>query len=177
MNIDKFIAETVATSNLHRCFYHFTDQRNLPMIKQHGLLSVSELRAGKIKPAAMGGNDWSQDADTMFGMDRYVHLCFTKNHPMAYLARQDGRIENCVYLKIDPTVLHRPGVLISAEVSNKSGAARKSPPEMLPELDLEVLYRRTDWRDPAILERLKNAEKYEILVPNNIPVTMIWSGL
>ena len=72
-------------------FYHFTDTRNLPSIRAHGLLSMRELRQRGIV-VTPGGNDWSLDADQRSGMDGYVHLCFFKGHPMEWLATQDGRI-------------------------------------------------------------------------------------
>ncbi len=40
-------------------------------------------------------------------------------------------------------------------------------------IDHEVLYTRTDWRDPAIQQRLSQAEKCEILVPGFIPLELI----
>ena len=40
-------------------------------------------------------------------------------------------------------------------------------------IDFEVLYTRTDWRDPEIQRRLHQAEKYEILVPKKIPLDLI----
>jgi len=40
-------------------------------------------------------------------------------------------------------------------------------------IDFEVLYTRTNWRDPDIQRRLQEAEKYEILVPKRIPLELI----
>src|SRR6202050_5944028 len=87
-------------------FYHFTDRRNLPMIKEHGgLYSLAMLSKMKIEVPAPGGNEWSHAADGRIGLDRYVHLCFRNTHPMEYVARQDGRIADSVYLRIHPDVL------------------------------------------------------------------------
>jgi hypothetical protein len=92
--------------------YHFTDRRNLPLIRElGGLLPTSELAKRGIKVPAPGGNQWSRDADQMRGMDEYVHLCFRANHPMEYLARQDGRIEDTIFLQIHPKVLQFQGAL------------------------------------------------------------------
>jgi hypothetical protein len=103
-------------------FYHFTDRRNLLMIKEHGgLYSLAMLRKMKIEIPAPGGNEWSHDADGRIGLDRYVHLCFRPTHPMEYVARQDGRIVDSVYLQIHPDVLKVDGVMYTAGVSNKSG--------------------------------------------------------
>ncbi len=84
-------------------FYHFTDQKNAASIRERGgLYSLAALREMGIEIPAPGGNDWSHDADAMKGLDQYVHLCFRPNHPMEYVARQDGRITDPVYLQIHP---------------------------------------------------------------------------
>lgn len=156
-----------------REFYHFTDTRNLPSIRQHGLLSWAELQQRGIQSVAPGGNDWSHDADHRVGLDEYVHLCLMKEHPMEYRAREDGRIESSVFLRIAAEVLHTPGVLFTADVSNKSGVETLSLSEALEQLDLEAVYTRLDWSDPVVKERRLVARKYEILVPTLVPSQMI----
>lgn len=156
----------------NRVFYHFTDTRNLPSIRQHGLLSMRELRERMIIMAP-GGNDWSLDADRRSGMDQFVHLCFFEDHPMEYLAKKEGRIERSRFLRIDPCVLTMEGVLISKEVSNKAGAIPRPADEMIGELDLEVIYTRTDWKDAKIQARLRAARKCELLVPRRIAIDHI----
>lgn len=172
MTIEDFI-KNIATSRQHTCFYHFTDTRNLPSIKKHGLLSMSELTKKKIKIEAPGGNDWSTDADLRAGMDKYAHLTFMTNHGMEYLAKKEQRIIDCKYLQIRPDILLRPGVLMTDDVSNKSGVSARKPTELIKTLDLEVIYTRTDWHDAKIKNRLKAAGKYEILVPESIPLDYI----
>ncbi|MFZ0845265.1 MAG: DarT ssDNA thymidine ADP-ribosyltransferase family protein [Pseudolabrys sp.] len=86
-------------------FYHFTDTRNIPGIKAaNGILSRREATRLKQKIEAVGGNDWSVEADDRTGMDAYVHLCFTNEHPMEFLARQDGRIQSSKFLSISADV-------------------------------------------------------------------------
>ncbi len=154
--------------------HHFTDQRNLPLIqKEGGLLSASLLAARSLAPPAPGGNEWSREADARIGMDRYVHLCFRRNHPMEIRAREDGRIKETVFLEIDPAVLRLDGVKFTPDVANKSGVASYSVGQVDHLIDFEVLYSRTDWRDPVIRQRLLAAEKYEILVPDLIPLSLI----
>lgn len=153
-------------------FYHFTDTRNLPSIRAHGILSMSELRRRGLA-VAPGGNEWSLDADQRNGMDRYVHLCFFRDHPMEYLATREGRIIESRYLKIDPVVLKNPGVLISDRVANRADAVPRPAAEMVGKLDLEVIYTRTDWKDRRIQERLKVARLCEILIPEFVEVTSI----
>ena len=40
-------------------------------------------------------------------------------------------------------------------------------------IDFEVLYSRTNWSDVQIQQRLQQAEKSEILVPDRIPLDLI----
>lgn len=152
--------------------YHFTDRRNLDLIRKHGGLHPrADLMNLKVEVPAPGGNQWSQDADEVKGMGRYVHLCFRNNHPMEYLARQDGRITDSIFLEIHPSVLQFEGVRFTADVSNKSGVDSVPIADAL--IDYEVLYTRTKWSDPAIQRRLTQAEKYEVLVPCCIPLIHI----
>jgi hypothetical protein len=117
--------------------YHFTDRRNLPLIRKHGLYSSAKLKKKGIAIPAPGGNEWSQEADAHKGMDRYVHLCFRANHPMEYLARVDGRIKDSIFLEIHPDVLQLDGVMFSAGVSNKAGVEIVSIIEAYQLIDFE----------------------------------------
>jgi len=154
--------------------YHFTDRRNLPSVREYGgLYPMTKLKKKNIEVAAPGGNEWSQDADGMKGMNGYVHLCFRNNHPMEYLARQDGRIGDTIFLQIHPDVLTWDGVLFTDDVANKAGVETHTIEEARKIIDFEVLYARTNWSDPKIQARLQQAEKYEILVPKKIPLELI----
>jgi hypothetical protein len=154
--------------------YHFTDRRNLPSIQNcGGLFPKAELDGKGVAIPAAGGNQWSFDADKTRGLHNYIHLCFRSNHPMEYVARQDGRIVDSIFLQIHPSVLNYTGVRFTADVSNKSGVTLYTLEQARDIIDFQVLYTRTDWSDPAIQERLKQAEKYEILVPNPIPLSLI----
>jgi hypothetical protein len=154
-------------------FYHFTDRRNLPLIREHGLLSRATLAEMGIETPAPGGNEWSHDADDRRGLDQYVHLCFKNNHPMEFVARQDGRIEDSIFLRVHPDVLEFDGVKFTPDVSNKAGVPIYPLEESLSIIDFEVLYTRTNWSDPLIQQRLQQAEKCELLVPNHIPLALI----
>jgi hypothetical protein len=154
--------------------HHFTDRRNLDLIRQlGGLHPLADLVKRGVAVPAAGGNQWSRDADELKGMNLYVHLCFRSNHPMEYLARQDGRIGDSIFLEIHPSVMQFAGVRFVADVSNKAGVESVPIAEAATIIDFQVLYTRTDWSDPAIQARLKQAEKYEVLVPCCIPLTHI----
>lgn len=156
--------------------YHFTDRSNLPLIRQlGGLYPISELERKGIKVPAPGGNQLSHEADAKKGMGNYLHLCFLANHPMEFVARQDGRIKDSIFLQIHPSVLQFEGVKFTAGVSNKSGIEPVAISQADALIDFEVLYARTDWKDPAVYQRRQQAEKYEVLVPCLIPLDLIWN--
>lgn len=168
VSVDPFRRYNVST------FYHFTDRRNLPLIRElGGLYSLAKLREMEVEIPAPGGNQWSHDADADRGLDRYVHLCFMPNHPMEYIARAKGRIASSIFLQVRPEVINREGVLFTAGVSNKAGSTLHTIEEARQIIDFEVLYTHTDWRDAVIQQRRQQAEKYEILVPDHIPLELI----
>ncbi len=154
--------------------YHFTDRRNLPIINElGGLYPLSQLKQKKVEVPAPGGNDWSWSADALKGMGSYIHLCFRSTHPMEFIARQEGRISDTIFLQIHPSVMHFEGVRFTNDVANKAGVESVAIADAEALIDFEVLYTRTDWKDPAIKVRLSQAEKYEVLVPQFIPLAYI----
>jgi ssDNA thymidine ADP-ribosyltransferase, DarT len=175
MNMDAFLQNHVAKSVQQNTFFHFTDNQNIELIKQHGLLSRRRLKELGVEIPAPGGNQWSRDAADRLGLDRYVSLCLTKDHPMEYLARQAGQIEQVVYLPIRPDIIKVDGVMMTGGVSNRAGIVPEAPGEVLEQLDLEGIYKRTNWGNDAIKERRKAAVKFEILVPDEVPLRYILS--
>ncbi|MBY5777348.1 DUF4433 domain-containing protein [Rhizobium leguminosarum] len=169
MDLAEFVEKTKNLSYL----FHFTDTRNIPSIKQHGLLSLRELKRRNIGVTAFGGNEWSHEEDERRGLDLYVHLCMRKSHPMEYKAKQDGRLINTSFLRISPQALLAEGVLFTDQVANKAGSVAFGWAEATGKLDWQVLVNRTDWKDPNIQARLRVAEKYEVLVPAQIATEYI----
>lgn len=154
--------------------YHFTDRRNIPLIKEMGgLYPMSQLDQKKVKVPAPGGNEWSRDADALKGMDKYVHLCFRNTHPMEFVARQEQRITDTIFLQIHSSVMQFDGVRFTNDVANKAGVESVAIADAEALIDFEILYTKTDWKDPAIQARLSQAEKYEVLVPHVIKLSYI----
>jgi hypothetical protein len=152
--------------------YHFTDRRNLELIWElDGLWSTAKLKEMGVE-FHPGGNQHSLDADEMFGMDQYVHLCFKSKHPMQYLAKQDGRIEKTLWIYVDDaaSVLELGGALFCPGVSNKSGMETCAIKEAGEMIDVVALYEYLDWNVHENYERRLAAEKCEILIPDHLPL-------
>jgi hypothetical protein len=169
MELGAFVSDTIDMSYL----FHFTDTRNIPSIKQHGLLSLRELKRRDIVVSAFGGNEWSHDEDERRGLDDFVHLCLRRSHPMEYKAKKDGRLLETKFMRISPSVLLEPGVMFTDQVANKAGCQPFDWEQAKEKLDWQVLLTRTDWKDAAIRERLQTASKYEVLVPRQVAVDHI----
>ena len=164
----------IRESTQHKTLYHFTDEANFPSIVEHGLLSKAQLRArGLWPPAATGGNELSWQLDQLRGIDPSVSLCMTRNHGMKFLAHQAGRLPNPRYLAIQPEVLEIPGTRIALGVANANDVEILPVADAIGRLDVEVLYTRTNWKDAAVYQRLRAAEKFEVLIPNAVPRELI----
>lgn len=172
MKIDEF-SRILAKGHQFTSLFHFTDLANIPSIREHGILSKVEVSRRGIAVACPGGNEWSRDADVLKGIDDFVSLCFTGNHPMCHVAHLDGRIPKPRYIPIHEDVLRIEGVKIAIGIANKSDTELLDVEEGLAKLDMEVLYTRTDWNDPAIQARRQEAEKCEILVPTMVGTELI----
>ena len=86
--------------------YHFTDRDNLENIIKHGgLFSWADCESRGINIPKPGGSDTSRALDRRDGLQKYVRVSFTTQHPMMYVAMNDGRISNPVILEIDPEVI------------------------------------------------------------------------
>lgn len=170
MSTSKIIS---GVQGFNRFLYHFTDTRNLPSIKEHGILSFEKATTLKISNIVSGGNDWSHDADVYSGLQKFVHLCFWDQHPMEYAARKGGRLQETTFLKINPEVLSIPGVMFTNDVSNKSGVTLLTPEQAFNLFDRDVLFKRSDWKDPLIRGRIQKTKKYEVLIPDCVPLDYI----
>lgn len=154
--------------------WHFTDRSNLDLIKMHkGLLSTAQVDQKDVSVPKPGGNQWSHDADRHKGVHEYVHLAFLDDHPMLFVAKNDGRIEDPIWLKIDASVLLDPNVRFTCDVSNKAGVDMLTPAEAIDAIDFEVLFTYMDWKDPEIQSRRRAALKSEILIPGLVPIEKI----
>lgn len=168
------LVDLIKKSTQHKTLYHFTDEANFASIRQHGLLSKVQLVAkGLWPPPVPGGNQLSWDLDRACGIETSVSLCMTRNHPMCFVAQREGRLANPRYLAIKAEVLHTLGTRVSFGIANANDANILDIADAVDLLDTDVLYTRTDWRDPAIYGRLCTAEKFEVLVPDAVSCDLI----
>jgi hypothetical protein len=68
-------------------------------------------------------------------------------------------------------VLQFNGVMFSADVANKKGIESIPIDDAEQHIDFDILY--TYVKDDSWKERLAKAEKYEVLVPNQIALNLI----
>lgn len=95
--------------------YHFTDRDNLKSIIDNGGLyawkTCEEKGITIPMPGGGGPGSLSWGLDVRKGLERYVRISFTQNHPMMYVAMNEGRINNPVILEIDPGIVYTDNTL------------------------------------------------------------------
>lgn len=104
--------------------YHFTDRENLEsIIKNGGIFSWADCEKRGITIPRPGGGTLSRSLDSRDGLQTYVRVSFTKQHPMMYSAMNDGRITNPVVLVINPEVICWKGTKYSNMNATRNGAS------------------------------------------------------
>lgn len=103
--------------------YHFTDNDNIDSIKNNGgLWSMHYCKCNDVKIPRPGGNELSWDLDTRMGLSNYVHLSFVKDHPMMFVAQNDGRIQNPVLMEISTDVIFFEKTIFTERNAVKKGS-------------------------------------------------------
>ena len=106
-----------------KCLYHFTDRENLEsIINNGGLYSWADCKAKGIDIPKPGGSAQSRLLDTRDNLQNYVRVSFVTQHPMMYVAMNEGRISNPVILKIDPKVIWQEDTKYADRNATKNGA-------------------------------------------------------
>lgn len=93
----------ILKKNNIQSLWHFTDIRNLPLIKKlNGLKSKKFLEEkGYLGRIICGGNQLSHELDKNLGNWDKVSLNFTSHVPMAYHKKRDSHL---IFIEIDPIV-------------------------------------------------------------------------
>lgn len=155
--------------------FHFTDVNNIPSIRRLGGILCTAILAQRGEVFCAGGDEASLALDKQCGMDRFVHLCFTGSHPMAYRVQERKPGTVLTYLAIDRAILYQPGVMFSSGVgyANNAEIVSLADAQQRNLIDFHALYDWTDWADPEAQAKRHAAEMCEILVPDYIALPFI----
>ena len=154
-----------------RILYHFTDRANIKsIIENNGLYSWKACEQKGITISKPGGSDTSRSLDSYRGLENYVRLSFTRDHPMMYVAKKEGRISDPVILEIDLLVVNRYGTLYADRNATKNGVIIKEGYEGAKNIHFQTV-KRTDYFniDPAE----KEFYQAEVLVKGMVPISCI----
>jgi len=151
--------------------YHFTDRANIDYIKRHGgLFSWQHLRKTGIEVPYEGGGSLSKDLDRRHGLEDFVRVCFTENHPMMHVARNEGRIPNPVILKIKTEVCEFQNTKFANMNATRNGHNCGNSLADLQRIKFEVVRQRTHF---DLSEQDKPYYQAEVLVKTWIPIEYI----
>ena len=151
--------------------YHFTDRDNLEsIIKNGGLYSWGDCEQKGIKIAKPGGGSLSRDLDRRDGLQHYVRVSFTTQHPMMFVAMQDGRISNPVILEIDPEVIYWQDTKFANMNATRSGTSKGCTLEHFQNIHFDAVKARKHFDLPEDEQPYFQAE---VLVKNYIPLDCI----
>ena len=173
MTLDQFI-DYIKQSSRENYLYHFTDEDNYDSIKKHGILSTEKRQELGITPSYRGGNTISHRADKMKQIEGYVCLCFTIYHEL--FTNGNSNFSNQICLKIKPEILLFDGAKFADGVANATATTLTPISEALNAdlIDTKIIYETVDLRyNREMRSRRHKAKKYEILVPDVVPPSMI----
>lgn len=164
--------EQVLKDNRITKLYHFTDFDNLESIIKHGgLYSWADCDEKGIKIAKPGGSSQSRSLDSRDRLEHYVRLSFAYDHPMQYVAMNDGRISNPVVLEIDIETALWDSSLYADRNATKNGANVGGTLDDLKEVRFGLFNRMMRYFDMS--EEAKTHYQAEVLVKNFIPLKYI----
>lgn len=162
----------VLDENRIKKLYHFTDFDNLEsIIANGGLYSWADCEEKGIKIAKPGGSSQSRSLDQRDGLQHYVRLSFAYDHPMKYVAMNEGRISNPVVLEIDLETAFWDGNLYADRNATKNGACVGGTLDDLKAVHFGLFNRMRRYFDMS--EEAKMHYQAEVLVRNFIPLKYI----
>jgi hypothetical protein len=143
--------------------YHFTDRKNLSSILKYGLYSNRKLNNSHISPTYASSEE-SRELDRRAELDNFVRLSFVKEHPMMFVAKSMGRIDEPVIIQIDPNVILLPNVYFSDRNGLKKGANIGQSATDLAKLHFKIF--SSSYYDLSPEE--KSFYQAEVIVPEHI---------
>lgn len=151
--------------------YHFTDRENLEsIIKNGGLYSWVDCEQKGISISKPGGSMGSRDLDRRDNLQNFVRVSFVREHPMMYVAMNEGRISNPVVLEIDPEVIYWQDSLYADRNATKNGALVGSSIDDFSQLHFNSFKAKKHFDLDADEQKFYQAE---VLVKNHIPLQFI----
>lgn len=151
--------------------YHFTDRENLEsIIKNGGLYSWADCEQKGISISKPGGSLDSRNLDKRDNLENFVRVSFVREHPMMYVAMNDGRISNPVVLEIDPEVIYWQDSLYADRNATKNGALVGSSIDDFSQLHFNSFKAKKHFDLDADEQKFYQAE---VLVKNHIPLQFI----
>lgn len=151
--------------------YHFTDRSNLEsIIKEGGLYSWMDCDKKGIKITKPGGEALSRALDCRHNLQEYVRVSFTTQHPMMYVAMQEGRISNPVILEIDPEVIYWKSSKYSDSNATRNDVCVGENLDAFKKIHFNSVKARTHF---DLTDEEKPYFQAEILVKNFIPLECI----
>lgn len=152
--------------------YHFTDFDNLEsIIKNGGLYSWADCEEKGIQIPKPGGSGPSRSLDLRDGLEHYVRLSFVEDHPMKFVAMNEGRISNPVLLEIDLETALWEDSLYADRNATRNGAKVGSSVDDLKAVRFGLFHRMIRYFDMS--EEAKMHYQAEVLVKNFIPLKYI----
>lgn len=162
--------EIIARERISK-LYHFTDRDNLDsIIAAGGLYSWADCAANSITIAKPGGDDTSRSLDRRDGLQHFVRLSLCRDHPMKYVAMNEGRIDNPVLLEISPEVIYWSETRYADRNATKNGAQIGSDIDDFEEIHFSSVRASNQFDLP---EEEKAFYQAEVLVKNFIPLEYI----
>lgn len=151
--------------------YHFTDRDNLQSIIDHGgLYAWADFASNGITSKKPGGGDLSRQLDRRWGLEHYVRVSFTNQHPMMYVAMNQGRISNPVILEIDPEVIFWVNTKYTDRNATKNDMQAGDGIDDFKKIHFGTVKTKDYF---ALAEEEKHFFQAEVLVKNHIPLQYI----
>jgi len=161
----------VLTENNISTLYHFTAKENIQSIKEHGALySWQYSETNHIVIPQAGGDGLSRSLDRRHGVQNYVRLSFTRNHPMMYLLQTRGRLGNTVVLEIDPEVVFWKDTKFANKNATRNDVNIGSTLEDFNRIRFNIVKQQNHF---DLAEEDKPFYQAEVLVLEKIPIEFI----
>ena len=162
--------QTIVQQNNITRLYHFTDRSNLQSIMHNGgLLLWYYCQQNNISISRPGGSSTSWILDERKGLQNFVRVSFVRDHPMMFVAQDDGRITRPVVLEINPDVIYLRNTKYSCQNAAKNGVTADGTLEMFNSIRFPLLRRRYFDLDPED----KSFYQAEVLILEKVPLEYI----